>query len=169
MAFLWCVNWHWYTPKRRMIIYTMPRYYSWFYNITVWVVEMPLIVSRRPSFLCTVTYVLFQIRWKSGHGNGQEISGWLKEINILQATITNIITHRGRIINQRTVSTAKRLASLFWYLIASTIDTLHKTINGYEIACIWNSKYNVHVCVIQTSADFIFQKLIFLGFLVDFN
>ena len=26
-------------------------------------------------FLCTVTYVLFQIRWKSGHGNGQEIGG----------------------------------------------------------------------------------------------
>ena len=31
-------------------------------------------------------------------------------------------------MNQRTVSTAKRLASL-----ASPIDTLHKTINGYEI------------------------------------
>ena len=28
-----------------------------------------------PLFLCTVTYVLFQIRWKSGHGNGQEIGG----------------------------------------------------------------------------------------------
>ena len=58
-------------------------------------------------------------------------------------------------MNQSTVSTAKRLA----YLIASTIDTLH-TIYGYEIACIWNSKYNVHVCMIQTNADFIFQKLI---------
>ena len=42
--------------------------------------------------------------------------------------------------------------------IASTIDTLHNTINGYEIARIWNSKYNVHVCMIQT--NFIFQKLI---------
>ena len=62
--------------------------------------------------------------------------------------------------NQSTVSTAKRLASLFWYLIASTIDTLHYTINGYAIACTWNSKYNVHVCMIQTNADFIFQKLI---------
>ena len=68
---------------------------------------------------------------------------------------------------QSTVSTAKRLASLFWYLIASTIDTLHNTINGYEIACIWNSKYNVHVRVIQTNADFIFQKLI--GFIDDEN
>ena len=62
--------------------------------------------------------------------------------------------------NQSTVSIAKRLASLFCYLIASTIDTLHNTINGYEIACTWNSKYNVHVCMIQTNADFIFQKLI---------
>ena len=61
---------------------------------------------------------------------------------------------------QSTVSTAKRFASFFWYLIASTIDTLHNTINGCEIACIWNSKYNVHVCMIQTNADFIFQKLI---------
>ena len=58
-------------------------------------------------------------------------------------------------MNQRTVSTAKRLASL-----ASPIDTLHNTINGYEIACIWNSRYNVHVCMIQTNADLIFQKLI---------
>ena len=66
--------------------------------------------------------------------------------------------------NQSTVSTAKRLASLFWYLIASTIDNLHYTINGYEIACIWNSKYyvhvHVHVCMIQTNVDFIIQKLI---------
>ena len=62
--------------------------------------------------------------------------------------------------NQSTVSTAKRLASLFYYLIASTIDTLHNSINGYEIACTWNSKYNVHVCMIQTNYDFIFQKLI---------
>ena len=62
-------------------------------------------------------------------------------------------------LNQSTVSTAKRLASLFWYLIASRIDTLHNTNNGYEIACIWNSKYNVHVCMIQTNADFIFRKL----------
>ena len=61
--------------------------------------------------------------------------------------------------NQSTVSTAKRLASLFWYLIASTIDTLHNTINDYEIACIWNWKYNVHVCMIQTNADFLSQKL----------
>ena len=49
--------------------------------------------------------------------------------------------------NQGIVSTAKRLASLFWYLIASTIDTLHNTINGCEIACIWYLKYNVHVCI----------------------
>ena len=42
--------------------------------------------------------------------------------------------------NQSTVSTAKRLASLFRYLIASTIDSLHNAINDYEIACIWNSK-----------------------------
>ena len=62
--------------------------------------------------------------------------------------------------NQSTVSTAKRLASLLWYLIVSTIDNLHNTINGYDIACLWNSKYSVHVCMIQTNADFIFHKLI---------
>ena len=45
-------------------------------------------------------------------------------------------------------------------MIASTIDTLNNIINGYEIACIWNSNYNVHVCMIQTNADFIFQKRI---------
>ena len=66
----------------------------------------------------------------------------------------------GKKVNQSTVCTAKRLASLFCNLIASTIDTLHNTITGYEIACIWKSKYNVHVCMIQTNADFIFQKLI---------
>ena len=46
------------------------------------------------------------------------------------------------------------------HLIASTIDTLHNNNNSFEIACIWNSKYNVHVCMIKTNADFIFQKLI---------
>ena len=46
--------------------------------------------------------------------------------------------------NQITVSTAKRLASLYWYLIASTINY---TINGYEIACIWNSKYIMYMYV----------------------
>ena len=46
------------------------------------------------------------------------------------------------------------------HLMASTINTLHNTINGYEIAYIWNAKYNVYVCMIQTNADFIFQKLI---------
>ena len=71
-------------------------------------------------------------------------------------------------INQRSVSTAKRLASLFWYLIASTIDTLHNTINGNKIWCIWNSKYNVHVCMIQTNVDFVFQKLFFC-FLLTLN
>ena len=71
--------------------------------------------------------------------------------------------------NQSTVTTAKRLAFLFWYLIASKIDTLHNTVNVYEIACIWNSKYNVHVCMIQTNADFICQKLIFFLFFVDFK
>ena len=45
-------------------------------------------------------------------------------------------------------------------LLSSTIDTLHNTINGYEIAWLRNSKQNVHVCMIQTNADFIFQKLI---------
>ena len=34
------------------------------------------------------------------------------------------------VVNQ---STAKRLASMFWYLISSKIDTLHNTINGYGI------------------------------------
>ena len=65
-------------------------------------------------------------------------------------------------MNQSTVSTSKRLASFFLYKIASTIDTLHNIINGYEIACtcMWNSKYNVHVCMIKTKADFKFQKLI---------
>ena len=70
--------------------------------------------------------------------------------------------------NQGTDSTAKRLASLFWYLIASTIDTLHNTINGYELACIWNLKYNVHVCMIQKNADLCFKNLLFL-FLLTLN
>ena len=65
-------------------------------------------------------------------------------------------------INQSTVSTEKRLASLFWYLIASTIDTLQNTINGYEISCIWNSKYNVNVCMIQTMLILYFKNLLFL-------
>ena len=50
--------------------------------------------------------------------------------------------------NQSTVSTAKRLASEILY--------------GYEIACIWNSKYNEHVCMFQTNGDVIFKK--FLAF-----
>ena len=69
--------------------------------------------------------------------------------------------------NQSTVSTEKRLASLFRYLIAWKIDTLHNTINGYEIACIWNSKYNVHVCMIQTNTDFFYFKNLLFLFLVD--
>ena len=67
--------------------------------------------------------------------------------------IKTFITDTKVLKNQVTVSTAKRLAS-------STIDTLHNTINGYKIAYIWNSKYNVHVCMIQKNSEFIFQKLI---------
>ena len=73
------------------------------------------------------------------------------------------------VFNQSTVSTAKRLASLFWYLIASTIDTLRNTINIYEIACIWISKYNVHACMIQTNADFIISKTYCVCFLLTLN
>ena len=40
------------------------------------------------------------------------------------------------------------------YLIASEIDTN----NGYEITCLWKAKYNIHVYMIQTNADFIFSK-----------
>ena len=56
--------------------------------------------------------------------------------------------------NQSTVSTAKQLASLFWYLIASTIDTLHNTTNTV-----------IHVCMIQMLILY-FKNLLFL-FLVD--
>ena len=86
----------------------------------------------------------------------------------MSKTLGRETTHTIKRYNQSTFSTAKRLASLVWYLIASTIDTLNNTINVYEIACIWNSKYNVHVCMIQINAYFIFQNLLFL-FLVDFN
>ena len=61
--------------------------------------------------------------------------------------------------NQSTVSTEKRLESLHRYLIASEIDTIHDANNGYEITCLWKAKYNIHVYMIQTNADFIFQKL----------
>ena len=61
--------------------------------------------------------------------------------------------------NQSIVSTAKRLASLFWYS-NDLLDTLHNTINGYEIACIWNSKYKVHVCMIQTNAENLAKQLL---------
>ena len=62
--------------------------------------------------------------------------------------------------NQSTVSTEKRLVSLHRYLIASEIDTIHDTNNGYEITCLWKAKYNIRVYMIQTNADFIFQKLV---------
>ena len=71
-------------------------------------------------------------------------------------------------LNQCTVSTAKRLASLFWYLIASTIDALHNTINGYEIACKWNSKYNVHYVWSELMLILYFKNCLF-SFLVDFK
>ena len=77
----------------------------------------------------------------------------------MSKTLGRETTHTIKRYNQSAFSTAKRLASLFWYLIASTIDTLNNTINVYEIACIWNSKYNVHVCMIQKNADFIFQNV----------
>ena len=62
------------------------------------------------------------------------------------------------ILNQRIVSTGKKLASLYSYFIASKIDSIQNTKDGYEITCIWNSKYNVIVYMIQTNADFICQK-----------
>ena len=63
--------------------------------------------------------------------------------------------------NQSIVSTAKRFASLFWYS-NDFLDTLHNTtcINGYEIACIWNLKYKVHVCMIQTNAENLAKQLL---------
>ena len=47
-------------------------------------------------------------------------------------------------------------------MIVSKIDTIHNTDDGYEITCIWNLKYNVHVHIymIQTNVDIIFQKLV---------
>ena len=55
----------------------------------------------------------------------------MREMGALYPVATNLSR------NQSTVSTAKRLASLFWYLIASTIDTLHNTINAW----LWNCMY----------------------------
>ena len=55
-------------------------------------------------------------------------------------------------------------------LISSTIDTLHNTINGYEIACIWNSKYNVHVYMYDPNKCwFNISKTYWFLFLVDFK
>ena len=99
-----------------------------------------------PSSICKITYdKLYEVLF---HGT-------------LKCKSDSSITLK----NQSTVSTAKRLAS-----IASTIDNLHNTINGYEIACIWNSKYNVHVCMIQSKQMLIlyFKNLLFL-FLADFK
>ena len=47
----------------------------------------------------------------------------VKDLKYLQ------FSYKGNSENQSTFSTAKRLASFF----ASTMDTLHNTINGYEI------------------------------------
>ena len=49
---------------------------------------------------------------------------------------TRSIMHK-TVWNQSTVSTAKRLASLSWYLIASTIDTLQNTINAWLCNCMY--------------------------------
>ena len=88
---------------------------------------------KRSSFLQKSTLCVIMIR---------------RKLHTVDKNRTHLLSHYK--INQSTISTAKRLASLFWYLIASTIDTLH----------IWKiSKYNVHVCMIQTNAEFIFQKL----------
>lgn len=46
------------------------------------------------------------------------------------------------------------------YLIATKMGTIHDTYIEYEITCTWKSKYNLHVYMIQTYADIIFQNLI---------
>ena len=58
---------------------------------------------------------------------------------------------------------------MFWYLIASTIDTLQNTINGHEIACIWNSKYNVRMYVWSKQMLILYFKNLSFLFLVDFK
>ena len=94
-------------------------------------------------------YLFIYVMFKQTYVNCSEVFCF-KKFRIIQIVY----------MNQSTVSTRKRLASLFWYLIASTIDTYIILSVGYEIACIWISKYNVHVWMIQTNADFLFQKLI---------
>ena len=76
-------------------------------------------------------------RWLNGHMSIRlyvEILSW-ELIFAYQHPLRNMN-------NQSTVRTTKRVASM----IALTIVTLHNSINGADIACIWNSKYNVHVC-----------------------
>ena len=54
--------------------------------------------------------------------------------------------------NQKTVSTAKRLASLFWYLIASTIDTLQNTINAWLWNCIYMELEVQYTCMFDPNS-----------------
>ena len=72
--------------------------------------------------------------------------------------------------NQSTVSTAKRLASLFWYLIASTIDTLHNTLNGYEIACnLYGTRSKMYIYVRLKQMQILYFKNVLFLFLVYFK
>ena len=70
--------------------------------------------------------------------------------------------------NQSTVSTAKRLASLFWYLIASTINTLQNTIKlmamKLHVYGTWRTMY-LYVWSKQMLILY-FKNLLFL-FLID--
>ena len=81
----------------------------------------------------TANHFMFSIRLL-----GYDLVGlsWVWNIQSLyQLIFIHIIFLRYH--NQSTVSTAKRLSSLFWYLIASTIDTLHNTIKSEQMLILY--------------------------------
>ena len=120
-----------------------------------------------------ISYSLISIKWYLVNLETQIITSknWKKRMKQIHIARQDVTISSQTIRNQSTVNTAKRLASLFWYLIASTIDTIHNTINAWLWNCmyIWNSKYNLHICMIKTNADFLYFKNILFMFLVDFK
>ena len=70
------------------------------------------------------------------------------------------------ITNQSTVCSAEQLASLFWYLIASTIDTLHQWLWNcmymeLEVQC--TCMYNLNKCWFHISKTYCFCFLLSLN------
>ena len=90
-----------------------------------------------------------------------------KRIKLIHFTC-NVFTTNGMPLCPGAPTTLKKSKYCYNCKAVSVLVLIFDTVNVYEIARIWNSKYHVHVCMIQTNADFIFQNLLFL-FLVYFK